>query len=85
MDLYTPQQVAEILGVSRRSVYRWIKEGRLPALKFVSQVRVKESDLEAFINKSEVEETKRREKHVRDLAKRVRVITEELPGAGKDK
>ena len=52
MQLYSPQQVAEILGVSRRSGYRWIKEGRLPALKFVSQVRVKESDLEAFVNET---------------------------------
>jgi len=52
MDLYTPQQVAEILGVSRRSVYRWIKEGRLPALKFVSQVRIRDDDLERFVNEN---------------------------------
>jgi len=50
MELYSPQQVAEILGVTRRSVYRYIKEGRLPAIRFVSQIRVKESDLERFVS-----------------------------------
>jgi len=50
MELYSPAQVAEILGVTRRSVYRYVKEGRLPAIRFVSQIRVKESDLERFVS-----------------------------------
>ena len=30
---YSPAEVAELLGVTRRTVYAWIKAGVLPAIK----------------------------------------------------
>jgi excisionase family DNA binding protein len=46
---YTVAQVANLLAVSRRSVRRWIAEGRLLAHRFGRQVRVSEIDLRAFV------------------------------------
>ncbi len=33
LDTYSPEQVAEVAVVTRRTVYRWITSGRLPAHK----------------------------------------------------
>ena len=53
MKLLTPTQISEMLQIDRRTIYRWIRDGKLPGFKIGgSAVRVKESDLEAFINKS---------------------------------
>jgi excisionase family DNA binding protein len=46
---YTLKDIAERLQVSYRTVFRWVHAGRLPAYKFGSDWRVKESDLLAFI------------------------------------
>lgn len=46
---YTVAQISELLGVSIRSVRRWIAEGELLAHKFRRQVRVAEIDLMAFL------------------------------------
>lgn len=32
-EIYSAQEVAELMGVKPRSVYRWIREGRLQASK----------------------------------------------------
>jgi excisionase family DNA binding protein len=47
--LYTIQEVADILKVSKKSVYRYIKSGKLKAKK-IGQWRIRKSDLEKFIN-----------------------------------
>ena len=31
---YRPDEVARILGLSRRTIYRMIRDGRLPGIKF---------------------------------------------------
>jgi excisionase family DNA binding protein len=47
---YNPSQVAEISGVTRRTVYAWITEGHLPAVKHGLRLwRVREQDLQSFI------------------------------------
>lgn len=46
---YTVAQVAELLGVSTRSVRRWIAASELFAHKFGRQVRISETDLRAFV------------------------------------
>ena len=46
---YTVAQVADALGVSVRSVRRWIKRGDLVAHHFGTTVRIAERDLKAFI------------------------------------
>jgi excisionase family DNA binding protein len=47
----TPQEVADLLKVTRRTVYRWIESGELPVIRFGSAYRITESDLEDFIRR----------------------------------
>ena len=46
-DELTPRQVADELGVTVRTVQRWIADGRLPATRVGSRVRVSRSSLSA--------------------------------------
>jgi len=43
------EEVAERLRVKAPTVYRWIADGRLPAVRFSRIVRVRDTDLEAFL------------------------------------
>ena len=43
-------EVAEMVGVSTRSVRRWIKRDELAAHRFGASVRIAESDLRAFFS-----------------------------------
>ena len=47
--LLTPEQVAERLQVVERTVYRLLNEGRLEGVKLGRLWRVREDDLEAFL------------------------------------
>ena len=52
------KEVAEFLSVSERSVFRYIHDGRLKAIK-VGYWRIQDSDLQEFLNKnSSVKSTK---------------------------
>ena len=46
---YTVAQVADMVGVSTRSVRRWVAAGELLAHRFGRQVRIAETDLRAFL------------------------------------
>jgi excisionase family DNA binding protein len=46
-DAMTPRQVAEQLGVTVRTVQRWISDGRLPAARVGGRMRVSRSSLAA--------------------------------------
>jgi excisionase family DNA binding protein len=46
-DELTPRQVADELGVTVRTVQRWIADGRLPSTRIGSRVRVSRSSLSA--------------------------------------
>jgi len=50
--LLTTNQVAEILQVTKRTIFRYIKSGKLKAKK-IGQWRILKSDLDKFINKYE--------------------------------
>jgi excisionase family DNA binding protein len=50
--LYRAEQVAEILQVSKPYVYQLIREDKIPSIKMGKSVRVRPSDLEAFIEAS---------------------------------
>src|SRR5690348_154293 len=53
MDLLTPQEVAKQLKVSKLTVLRLIKDGKLQAVKFGNkQVRITRSELQGFIYKN---------------------------------
>ncbi len=49
IQLYTTQEVADILRVSRRTVYRLIKSGKLKAV-MIGQWRIKAEDLDKFLD-----------------------------------
>lgn len=49
MTYIRPSEIAKTLDVHVMSVYRWIKNGELRAIKIGSMVRVRQSDLESFV------------------------------------
>ena len=51
LRIYTLKEVADILKVTRRSIYNYIKEGKLKAVKIGREWRVTEDALKAFLNK----------------------------------
>lgn len=54
-EFLTPEEVSKLLKVTRLTVYRWIKEGELKAVKAGRAVRVRREDLEAFLKDVEGE------------------------------
>lgn len=49
--LLTTQEVADYLGLTQRTIYTYIQSGSLRAVKIGREWRIKESELEAFINR----------------------------------
>lgn len=47
-EVLTTREVARLLKVTQRSVYRWIVAGVLPAAKFGGRWRIKRADVERF-------------------------------------
>lgn len=53
--LLTPEEVAERLAVSPKSVREWLRSGKLKGIKLGKLWRVRESTLEDFILQAEKE------------------------------
>lgn len=51
IKLYTLKEVEDILKVTQRTLYRYIKEGNLHAVKVGREWRVTHEALQAFISK----------------------------------
>lgn len=49
------KEAADYLGVTLRSLYRFIDEGAVPAYKFGRVIRLKELDVEQFIEASRIQ------------------------------
>ena len=49
------KEAAERLGITLRSLYRFIDEGDLPAYKFGRVIRLQEADVDRFIEASRIE------------------------------
>ena len=47
--LYSPEEIADRLKVSRRSVYQWLNSGKLNGLKAGQYWRITEEDLIGFM------------------------------------
>ena len=47
--LLSPLEVAQQLGVSDQTVYNWIREKRIGALKMGRLLRIRQSELERFV------------------------------------
>jgi excisionase family DNA binding protein len=50
-QIYTPQEVADYLKVDVRTVYRWLREGELSAIRFQREYRITERDLRDFLER----------------------------------
>jgi excisionase family DNA binding protein len=48
--LLTPEQVAQRLQVTERTVYKWLSEGRLKGTKLGRLWRIRPEDLEAYLD-----------------------------------
>lgn len=58
-EYLTPAEAAEMLSVSRMTIYRYVKTKELPAVKFdkgshSSVIRIKKEDLEKFLKERKV-------------------------------
>ena len=47
--LLTIDEVAEYLRVKRRTVYDWVKKGKIPAIKTVGQWRFNKDKIDAWL------------------------------------
>jgi excisionase family DNA binding protein len=55
-EWYSPEDVADLYGVSISTVYRWTSEGRLPAYKVGGVRRYKRDDVDALAEPIEPQE-----------------------------
>lgn len=51
-EYFTPQEVADKFKVKKRTVYLWVKEGKLKAVKFGRLLRISREALEEFVRES---------------------------------
>jgi excisionase family DNA binding protein len=47
-------EAAKFLGITPRTLYRFIDEGQLPGYRFGRVIRLKQDDVEAFIESSRI-------------------------------
>lgn len=47
----TISEAADLLRVSQRTVYRWVKEGEIPCFRLGNVTRIAQQDLSAFIKR----------------------------------
>jgi excisionase family DNA binding protein len=52
-ELMTIEEVAEYLRVKKRTVYEWIKQRKIPAMKAVGQWRFKKEKIDAWLENSQ--------------------------------
>jgi excisionase family DNA binding protein len=48
---YTPEEIAELLKVSRETVYNWLRAGKLKGTKVFNFWRIPESELNRLLNR----------------------------------
>lgn len=62
-ELYSVEQVANLLGLHVRTVRTYVRDGRLKAVRIGKQYRIAREDLEAFTGRPVAPEIVRRERH----------------------
>lgn len=55
VDWLSTADAAKALGITPRTLYRFINQGDLPAYRFGRVIRVKQVDVDAFIESSRIE------------------------------
>ncbi len=59
MEYYTPEQVANKLQFTVRTIYKLIRSGKLPASKLGREYRISEEQLTRFMHDMEVKQDRR--------------------------
>lgn len=59
--LYTVKEMQEYLGIHRTYAYKILREGKLPKIKLGKRILIRESDLQAFLDKNTVKATEEAE------------------------
>ena len=49
-EFYSTKELAELLGLAQRTIYRYIDSGDLRAIKIGDQWRISRSDLDTFLS-----------------------------------
>jgi excisionase family DNA binding protein len=49
VGLMTIEDLAEYLKVTRRTIYEWVKQDKIPAIKLVGQWRFKRDKIDAWL------------------------------------
>lgn len=50
IEVYTLEEVADIVHVTRRTIYTWVKDGKIKAFKVGRQWRVKREELDKLLD-----------------------------------
>lgn len=48
--LMTIEEVADYLRVKKRTIYEWLKKGKIPAMKTVGQWRFKKEKIDSWLD-----------------------------------
>ena len=52
---YTPREVADLLKLRTETIYEYVREGKLRAVRLGNRYRISKADLEAFLAKARTE------------------------------
>ncbi|WP_409178493.1 substrate-binding domain-containing protein [Brevibacillus fortis] len=81
---YTTEEIAKILRISKLTVYDLIKKGELPAYRVGRQMRVDESDLEAYKAKAKGEYRQASAVSIRETGQAQQSLRYEQTGTGRN-
>ncbi|MBP9855262.1 MAG: helix-turn-helix domain-containing protein [Candidatus Omnitrophica bacterium] len=54
-EIMTIEEVADYLRVKKRTIYEWLKKGKIPAIKTVGQWRFKKEKIDAWLDNQQLE------------------------------
>jgi len=52
MKYYSPEEIAELLNLHPATIRKWIRQGKLKAVKLGRVWRIMEEDLQEFLNQN---------------------------------
>ncbi len=62
-SIFTIDEVMELLSVTRFTVHKWIKEGKLRAVRIGRELRVTKEYLDEFLESNTVDNTNKRKRN----------------------
>lgn len=70
-DYLTPTQAADLLGIGRMSIYRYIRNGKIKVVRFERKTLISKADIQAmfdFLTPKETEQTESAEKQSKSIS-----------------